>query len=102
LEEEMAGTPLGPNAKELIIERMAQMAVPSGGGVNDALSFLSDSMRIVVVGRDAAEWVRQAISVMKAAPDNPYGDDDEAIAGEILRQLHQRREQKTVRGYLTE
>jgi hypothetical protein len=42
------------------------------------------------VAREATAWVEQALAAVKSARDNPYGDDDEAIAGEILRQVEAR------------
>jgi hypothetical protein len=35
--------------------------------------------------------VEQAIAVVKTAPDNPFGDD-EAIAGEILRRVDEKKQ----------
>jgi hypothetical protein len=86
-----AEMPIGPNVKRLIMERMAQIAVPAGGGMSDALAVLTDATRLVATGKEASEWVRQAIAVVKTAPDNPYGEDDEAIAGELLRRVEERR-----------
>jgi hypothetical protein len=43
------------------------------------------------VAREAEAWVEQALAAVKAAPGNPYGNDDEAIAGEILSQIEARK-----------
>jgi hypothetical protein len=77
---------MGPNVKKLIAHKMALDAIPPGGGVADGASFLL-SGKLGESAKAAAEWVKQAIAVIKAAPDNPYGDDDEAIAAEILRRV---------------
>ena len=79
----------GPNVKKLITTRIAQLAVPPGGGLADAIGFLA-SKRIGKTAKDATDWVNEAIAVVKTAPDNPFGNDDEAIAGEILRQLEEK------------
>lgn len=79
----------GPNVKKLIAHKMAIDAIPAGGGFAAGLHFLSDKQRIIDGAKAATAWVEQAIATVKSAPDNPYGDD-EAIAGEILRQLEER------------
>ena len=82
---------MGPNVKKLVTHKASLDAVPAGSGLGGALSVLTTPGRLQQVLRDAAEWVNQAIAVVKTAPDNPYGNDDEAIAGEILRQLEERK-----------
>ena len=40
---------------------------------------------------DAAEAKAiQAIEIIKTAPDNPFGSDDELIAGELLKKIAER------------
>ncbi len=80
----------GPNVKRLIVRKMSTDAIPGGGGLADGLRFLTDPARIRDSAREATAWVFAAIDAVKAAPDNPFGDDDEAIAGEILRQIDNR------------
>jgi len=82
---------MGPNVKKLITHKMSRDAIPDGGGFADGLSFLSNPERMAKAARAATEWVEHAIAIVKTAPDNPYGDDDEAIAGEILRQIDERK-----------
>jgi len=77
----------GPNFKKLVIRKMARDAVPDGGGFADGLRFLSSPKGIASAVKRATEWVQQAINAVKAAPDNSFGNNDEAIANEILRQL---------------
>ena len=77
---------MGPNVKRLMIKKVSHDMVPDGGGFADGLSALTDGG----MGRrvqDATLWVQKAIKAVKQTPDNPHGDDDEAIAGEILRQI---------------
>ncbi len=78
---------LGPNAKRLVAHKMALDAVPNGGGMLDALTFLLTPGCLASSARDAAAWVCAALDAVKSAPDNAFGDDDEAIAGELLRRL---------------
>lgn len=82
---------MGPNVKKLIAHKMAMDAIPPGGGFADGANFLL-SGNLGESGRNAAEWVKQAIHAVKAAPDNPYGDDEEVIAAEILRRIKERQQ----------
>jgi hypothetical protein len=77
----------GPNVKKLIVRRMSQLIVPKDGGLMDALKSLSSAENISKTAREATAWVEAAVAAVKAAPDNPYGDDDELIVGEILRRI---------------
>lgn len=75
---------LGPNAKKLLAHFMAREAVPIGGSLADGLDFLVNPERRRSGAERAMHNLEAALSVVKSAPDNPYGDDDEAIAGAIL------------------
>lgn len=88
--------PQGPNIKKLIIEKMSASAIPAGGGLAAGIAFLSSVANIIAAAREATAWVEQAIAVFKTAPDNPFGDDDEAIAGEILAGIEARRKAGTL------
>lgn len=70
---------------------MALDAVPPGGGVKNVLAFLTDKTAIIDGAKKATAWVEEAIAVVKTAKDNPWGNDDEAIAGEILRQIEEKK-----------
>lgn len=74
---------IGPNVKRLIIRKMSVDAIPKGGGFGDGIDFLM-SGKIGESAKAATAWVKEALRVFKTAPDNPFGDDDEAIAGHIL------------------
>lgn len=78
---------LGTNLKRLIAYKVSQDAVPAGGGVKDALAALTTPGRMAELSRNALAWVDQAVAAVRSAPDNPYGDDEEAICGAILEQL---------------
>lgn len=82
---------MGPNVKKLIVRRMAQLMIPDGAGLPDALRELANPGNIGKRAREATAWVKDVINVVKTAPDNPYGNDDEAIAGEILKQIDERK-----------
>ena len=82
---------MGPNVRKLVVEKMAKDAIPDGGGLADGIAFLSDKDRIIDGARDAQKWVEQALAVVKTAPNNPWGNNDEAIAGEILKQIEAKR-----------
>lgn len=77
---------MGPNVRKLVATRTAQLMVPSGGNIGDALNAII-SGKTVGLAKEATVWVQAAIAAVKQASDNPYGDDDEAIAGEILRKI---------------
>lgn len=84
----------GPNVKRLIAHKMSVDAIPKGGGIADALAFLSSPQHIVASAKAATVWVDKVIELIKSAPDNPYGDDDEAIAAEILRRIEERNSER--------
>jgi len=80
----------GQYVKKLIVRFMSVDAVPSGGGFSDGMRFLLDPERIMRSARESTAKAFAAIDAVKAAPDNPYGDDDEAIARAIIERLERR------------
>lgn len=84
----------GPNVKKLIVHKMTLDMVPTGAGIGDVIEKFGD---LAGYARRATEWVEVALRAVKAAPDNPYGEDDEAIAAEILRKLGGAGAQRTYR-----
>lgn len=85
----MADT-IGPNARRLIARKMALLAIPVGSGKDSfsrGLEVITDKDKFSATAHEAAAWAQEAIALMKTAPDNPYGDDDEAIAGAILQAI---------------
>ncbi len=85
---------IGPNVKKLIIHKMSLDAIPSGGGVADGLKFFMDKERISRTLREANEWVKQALFVVRNAMEpNPFKNStDEDIAGEILRKIGEKKD----------
>lgn len=81
---------LGPNMQRLLALRVAREAIPDGGGFASGLEFFKNPARIAHVSQKALEWCDQAIAAVRASPDNPYGDDEETIAGEILKRAEKR------------
>lgn len=80
-------TPQGPNLRELIVWKMSLLTVPPGGGIASAAEALATPGRIGEIAKEATAWAEASIRLVKAIPGNPYGDDDEAIAGAILRRI---------------
>jgi hypothetical protein len=82
--------PIGPNMKKLIIHKMSVDAVPPGGGLAAAIeSFEPAKMR--ENWRNAYLWAVNAILQIKSAPDNTFGEDEETIAGEVLKKIDERK-----------
>ena len=79
--------PMGPNVKRLLAHFTARIAIPPGGGFAAGIALLTTPGRLSEVSRMALRDVEKALEAIKAAPDNPYGDDDEVIAGAILERL---------------
>lgn len=84
---------LGENARRLMLHKASRDAIPSGGGMADGIAFLMDTEKMKASFQAATEWTFAAIDVMKTAPDNPYGDDDEAIAGAYLAEIERREDE---------
>ena len=78
---------LGPNMKKLLIRKVAVDAIPSGGGFADGVELFTTPGKLVRLSREALVWIDLAIEAIKSAPDNPYGEDEETIAGVILAKL---------------
>lgn len=83
----------GPNVKKLIASKMSVDAVPSGGGLKDALSFITSKEKIIEGAKKATAWVEEAIKMVREAkePNEWKNADDETIACEILRQIEARK-----------
>lgn len=78
---------LGPNAKRLLSRLIARAAVPPGGGLESSLRFFADTEHRHRVLEVAMGNLDASIALIRQAPDNPYGDDEEAIAAGILERL---------------
>lgn len=79
-----SGEKLGPNVKRLLAHFMAYEAIPSGGGIGDGIDFLTNPERRHNGLEKAMSNLKAALYAVKHASDNPYGEDDEAIAAAIL------------------
>lgn len=94
----MADRILGPNMLRLMSYKVARDLHPPGsGGIGAAMNNLRDALvsdRMADINRQALEWCDQAIEVMRSAPDNPYGDDEETIAGAIVAELEKPRSKR--------
>jgi hypothetical protein len=88
----------GPNVRKLLAEFIAREAIPPGGGFYSGITFFTDEKRRQKVLEDAEFKMNGAIKAVKAAFDNPYGNDDEAIAEAILKQIQEYRNEIRRRG----
>lgn len=86
--------PMGANVKRLLAIFVARIAIPDGGGLADGIALFTTPGRLSEVNRKAMGQVEQALAAMKAAPDNPYGDDDEVIAAAIVQAVEARQKQE--------
>jgi hypothetical protein len=84
---------IGPNVKQLIAMRASVLAIPSGtqNPLAVGLGVLLDPATMKAHLAAAQSEILAAVDAVKAAPDNRWGDDDEAIAGELLRRAKERR-----------
>ena len=78
---------MGPNIKNLFIRFVSREAIPDGGGIGDGIKMFTDVDHRHKVMDRALENMNVAIEAVRLAPDNPYGDDQEVIAGVILEEL---------------
>lgn len=83
---------MGPNVRRLLAHKMSLDAIPAGGGFADGIEFFLNREKRQRIMADAENWVTGAIlAVRGAAEPNPWREaDNEAIAGEILRQIEER------------
>lgn len=78
------------NLQKLRVLKMSMDAIPPGGGIQAGIDFLTSPERIKAGWLKAEAYVREEIAKVKALAVNPYGDDDEKIAGAILDELYRR------------
>lgn len=84
------------NVRKLILHKISLDAIPAGGGVDAGMRFLLDKERMAKSARDAEQWVKVALLALRQAADpNSWRDKtDEEIAGELLRQIDERKRQE--------
>lgn len=78
------------NVTKLAIRIASNKAIPSSGGIADGVKWLLDPERRKADMKEAFDTAAKFIAALKETPDNPYGDDDGAIAGAILEELEKR------------
>jgi len=77
----------GPNVTKLITKFIARAAIPPGGGFADGVEFFRNPERRKQALAQAEADALKAIGLIKAAPDNPVGEDDEEVAGWLLKEI---------------
>ena len=88
----------GPNVTKLILQFVACEAIPTGEEVfGSVMTFFRDADKRKQILNKAETDALSAIKLIKSAPDNPFGDNDEAIAGILLQKIEERKIQQ--RGY---
>jgi len=85
---------MGPMVKRLVCEYAAVLAVPPGGGIADAMRVMTNPQLLQENLRAAGRWVEEKLAEVKRAPDNTFGEDDEAIAKHILDKITERKAQQ--------
>jgi hypothetical protein len=73
---------------------VSREAVPPGGSFADGVEFFTNAEHRKRVLEKAESDALAAIQLIKSAPDNPYGNDDEEIAGVLLNKIRERLNQK--------
>jgi hypothetical protein len=81
----------GPYVTRLIMACIAREAVPRGGGMADAIQFFTDEKHRKAVLEHAETAAMNMLVAVKQARDNPYGEDNEAIAKAILDKIAAKR-----------
>ncbi len=68
---------MGPNERQLIIQKFVRDSIPANGGFADGLRALySEEMPRQM--EEAATWVAKAIDIIMTTYDNPYKTREEA------------------------
>lgn len=78
--------------RRFVAHRMALLAIPPGtpNPFAAGVAVLANPGIAAKNWTEAVAWCCAAVDAVKSAPDNPFGDDDEAIAAEILRGIVER------------
>lgn len=84
----------GPNFTKLMLRFVARLAIPKGGGIANGLEFFQNKELRQQILKQAEIDTEKAIQLVKSAPDNSYGQDDEAIAGALLEKIKEREKTK--------
>lgn len=81
--------PESPNLKQLIIHLATLKAIPNGAGFTAVIEFLKNPDKVRETFRQAKEDALVYIEAIKSTGD-PRFQDDEVIAGELLRRIKER------------
>jgi hypothetical protein len=89
---------MGPNVRKLWASFVAVTAIPpsvkDGHGLQAGVDFINGLRKggpSHALVQKATEQTEAALAAVKAAPGNPYGNDDEAIAGAILEAVEKKK-----------
>lgn len=91
-------TPLGPNVKRLLIEKSSQIQIEfakrkyGSAGVGELAASLAENNGAVLQSslREAFEWTKVALDLLRKSPGSEKWPTDEDLAGEIMRQVDAR------------
>lgn len=72
-----------------MIHFMAVDAIPPGGGLQSAVDVIMSPNGLADSAKRCLAQALAAIDAMRAAPDNPCGDDEEAIAGYFVKRIEE-------------
>ncbi|MCK5018058.1 MAG: hypothetical protein KAS32_13460 [Candidatus Peribacteraceae bacterium] len=80
---------LGPNMQKLLARVIAARThISPGGGLQAGIDLLITPGKLGTASREALAWIDTALDVMRSAPDNPYGEDEEDLAEAILNEIN--------------
>ncbi len=68
---------MGPNERQLIIQKFVRDSIPADGGIIDGLRALCNE-EMPRQMEEAATWVAKAIDIIMTTHDNPYKTWEEA------------------------
>ena len=79
----VGGVKHGPSMTRLIAMAFSKNAIPSGGGVADGMAALMPD-RFREGMKKAEDEALKMMQAVKSVPENPFGDNNEAIAEYIV------------------
>lgn len=78
----------GRNASRLIAERIAVTLVPPGSPRPRELAVRNFTKEnIKRAAKEAYQWLDGALALLRSCKGNPYGGDEEALCGAILKRI---------------
>jgi len=80
----------GPCFMKLFSRFLAVATVPHGGGIDNVIRFFGDSAHRKSLLDDAMKQTEGAIELIRSAPDNTLGTDEETIACFIMQKVYER------------